>query len=343
MLYAVGLFFIGVIVLVLLSLYGNGVFTSTVVPVVVPSSKLMVTDSKQEKEKTSDHDARQWLREFFDTTLPAWNVPADHLLIGSAHCTDYRFIEAQFESLKAFVKTPFTYFVINDVKRDERPDRYQAILEACTKHDIKHITFHPGLHTDRTILLPETQLPGDTNASARASDVVQFMLHIFRTHKGYTLMLDSDCVVVNPLVPAQILSSDFTYAGPPQTRWSEKRQKHLDYVWIVVILFDMANFPNPELMNLDCGWIDGVRMDTGGMWNTYIEKTNNIPRALKEDYTDPIMQEIKEKYPRVECFENQFLHFHNGSQWENITDEQHAELVKGWLETVQKIVQLRKV
>jgi hypothetical protein len=285
--------------------------------------------------------AEMWLADFFADTLPEWKIPDNHLLIGSAHCTDARFVEAQFASIKAFVKNDFTYFVINDVKKKLRPDRYEAIVETCERNNIKHITFHPGLHDDRTILLPDTDQKVNDNASARASDVVQFMVEIFQTHNGYALMLDSDCVIINSFNPHQELSPNYSYAGPHQTKWCEKRQTWLDYVWIVVILFDMAAFPHPEFMNLDCGRIDEVQMDTGGMWNTYIQKTNNIPRYFREVWTNPHMQDIKRKFPRVECFENLFLHFHNGSQWEGITDADHHMLVGQWLETVKEIIQER--
>jgi hypothetical protein len=272
-------------------------------------------------------------------TMPIWNVPRDHLLIGSAHCTDFRFIEAQFQSLKAFVKVPFTYFVINDTKKYERMDRYEAIVNVCNKNNIKHIEFPQELHDHREVLFPNSNQNHDPNGpSVRASNVVQFMLQIFKMHQGYALMLDSDCVVINPLIPSSVLFPNFTYAGPPQTRWSEKRQKNLDYVWIVVILFDMLHFPAQHLMNLDCGFIDGVRMDTGGMWNNYIEETNNIPKYFIENNSQEEIAKIKVKFPRVECFDNLFLHFHNGSQWENISDQQHSQLVEGWLTALRELI-----
>ena len=325
---------------------------SILILILVPifTSKTVSTPSNAENfERPNTRDSlvgnpEQWLDSFLKDTVPSWNIPDTHLLVCSGHCTLPTFVEAQIESLAAFSKLPFTLVVVNDAPRD---DYRQMIENKCQEYsNVIHVHFPVSLHQNRILLFPDTQEPHIGEPSTRASDVVQFMLQILRKHNGYGLILDSDAALIGPFHPSDLLDNSgqekYSYAAPSQMRTTANGEI-IDYLWIVVMLFNMKTFLNPEYMNVDCGWIKNTRMDTGGFWYTYFEKTKrqNMPKYLDLNCTEPSFLEFKQKDPhfeKIECYNNRFMHFHNGSNWEATNEQAYLAQTQIWLDYIRSII-----
>lgn len=333
------LFFIGVILVLILTMYGHGLLNNFVpnVSVLTPKISLSVSTSP------SDRKEREWLHNLLNNTIPSLKIPQENLLIMSAHCAIDTYLHAQWESLQAFVKVPFTFIVLNDAKKVVRPDRYAAIERYCRDHNIIHIPIPQVMHDERTIVFPETVEPNCNLAPCRTAIGVQIMLEVFKQHSGYALVLDSDAAFINDFVPEQVLprNEPYTYMALDQSRES------IDYIWNAFIFFDMTRFPHPEWMNVDCGNVNGVSVDVGGHWNDYYRKTNrtSMPKPAIVGYTPmPEIDTFVSSNPdmcfnHVEFFAGCVLHAHNGGGWDPaFTEEKQIERAKIFHNFISKMI-----
>lgn len=341
---SIGLLVLGVVLTLVLALYGQGTFSNVESQAVViaplsssqPQALLHQVDSRfVASDLTVSHatsapdNAREWLDLLLHTTIPDMNIPSDHLLIMSAHCAIVTYLQAQWESLVKFVQVPFTFIVLNDTKKQERPDRYYAIEKYCRENRIRHIPIPQFVHDQRVVLFPDTEEPGCNFASCRASTGVQIMLEVFKLHAGYALVLDSDASLIRALSPETILPRDspYTYTAMNQSR--EGKTRTVDYIWIPFMLFDMTRFPHPEWMNVDCGRIDDVGVDTGGHWNDYLEKTKHtsLPKPVGDESSSwDVITQFKTNNPNMclqfsEFYAGCVFHAHNGSGWDPAFNE----------------------
>jgi len=326
------LILIGCVAIILSVCLSDRVVTTSSSKIAEPTTTLTLATSQSIQDRISglSLSPKQWL----DNLLRIqFNIPTNHILIGSGHCGEPLLLKAQYESIQHFCKFPFTFCVINDVKRHNFPDRYLEIETYCLTNNIIHIPFLEALHTQRDLLFPTTSEPTTNHPSTRTSDVVQTFLLIMQQHQGYALILDSDCVLGNFFQPEDILQNKYNYAAVRQSR------EHVTYIWNTVILFNMKIFPRPDLMTMDCGKVDGIPVDTGGQWHTYLQQTGNEPFWMRDLGGDAISKKFKETEPSataMESFENIFLHYHNGGQWDPKSPDEHRRRTQAWYNFVRE-------
>jgi hypothetical protein len=262
-------------------------------------------------------------------TIPEMNIPSEHVLIISAHCAILTFLEAQWESLTTFVQVPFTFIVFNDA-RPERPDRSDAIEKYCKDNHIIHIRIPQFMHDQRIVLFPDTCNQDPNNPSCRTATGLQIMMEIFKLHAGYAMVLDSDASLINTFSPTMILPREGPYTYLAVDQFGIGKTRPYRYIWNAFILFDMTRFPHREWMNMDCGYVDDVLVDTGGLWDTYFEKTHytSLPKPTPDESSscDGITHFKNDNrdmcFGTAEFYAGCVFHAHNGGSWNSEFDEE---------------------
>jgi hypothetical protein len=325
--------------------------------ITVAAKNAAIQSAKSSSSEPDEVNAKQWLSNFLARFK---DIPEDHTIIMSAHCSILSFLEAQHESIRAFCKVPYTYIVLNDANVSSRPEQHRAIHDYCKRNNIHHVPIPELMHRNRNVIFPDDgssiKNMDYSDPSYRASVGVQIMTHLFRTHNGYCLMLDSDSSFVNTFDPYVILpktlpetyGANSQHKGPPEHR--------ITYIWIPFVLFDMSRFPHPEWMNLDVGNVDGIQLDTGGKWCYYLNKmqaTENPPNPPYKEFTclygKNTNNEAVKKFivdnpdmhvETAEFYEGCLLHLHNGSGWNDFNRDIQKERAKRFLAFIRELIHM---
>jgi hypothetical protein len=124
--------------------------------------------------------------------------------------------------------------------------------------------------------------------------------------------LDFDCFAFRPFSFANWLEG-FAMGG--------KRSGH-NYFWPGLLALDLRHLPDPETLNFNCGEVDGVPVDVGGMILTYLEAHPELPlRAIKgEDImsAETALELFGEGYDPAWSswiLAGSWLHYANGTNW----------------------------
>jgi hypothetical protein len=243
------------------------------------------------------------------------------------------FIQIQYYTLKKYMKCEYEFIVFNDAK--SFPDYSNggditiknAIEETCKKLGIACINI-PNYHHIK-----------QKSASVRTADSMNFILKFQEKFPDKYLLLDSDMFLID--------NFDLTdYNNYDSAIVLQYRDNFKSYFWNGLYYFDFNKMKNKHLLNWDC--IRGS--DTGGMmykWllsqseNRYnIHNINHlssinwdestIPENLKDNSklihfikTDP--RNKNGKY-YCEIFDNKFLHYRAGGNWEKRNMNIHVAL-----------------
>jgi len=243
------------------------------------------------------------------------------------------FIQIQYYTLKKYMKCENEIIVFNDAK--SFPD-YSNGGDVTIKNIIEETCKKLGI---QCINIPNKQHIKQKDASARTADSMNFILKFQEKFPDKYLLLDSDMFLVD--------NFDLTdYENYDCAILLQDRDNFKSYFWNGLYYFDFNKMKNKQLLNWNC--IPGS--DTGGMmynWllsqrqyndNIYYIKhllsgnwdESDIPEKLKDNAklihfikTDP-----RNKNGKFYCeiYDNKFLHYRAGGNWEKRNMNIHAAL-----------------
>ena len=242
------------------------------------------------------------------------------------------FIQIQYYTLQKYVKCDYEFIVFNDSK--SFPDYSNggdininnSIQELCKKLNIQCINI-PNHHHIR-----------QQDASVRTADSMNFILEYQKRNPDKYLLIDSDMFLVDYFDLTDYENYDCAVVF--QSRFENK----IKYFWNGLYYFDINKMKNLQLLNWNCF----PSSDTGGMMQIWLltqENTNicninqlsslsydetQIPQNLQSNNnlihfikTDPRNQNGKFF---CEIYDNKFLHYRGGGNWEKINMNIHVGL-----------------
>lgn len=259
------------------------------------------------------------------------------------------FIEIQHYTLQKHMKCDYEFIVFNDAK--DFPDfsnggdvRIKGMIEStCNALNIKCIN------------IPNNQHIKQTRASVRCADSMNFILQFQKENPDKYLLIDSDMFLINDCDLSAY--KDYDCAIVLQSR--NNYQTH--YIWNGIYYFDFNKMKNIDLLNWNCA----PGLDVGGMMQQWLAvQTNDIPdvneirHSNKVFHQDDIyyikhlwscswdMSELPDNLknntklvefflsdPRninnkfyCEIYDNKFLHYRAGGNWENRGMNLHIQL-----------------
>lgn len=258
--------------------------------------------------------------------------------IYAPHINKPEFIRFQFASIKAHVLDDWEYIVVNDAINEpfiynflEKGMR-DTITATCKELGVQCLEFPQDLHTNRDKIFPNLQFFGD-NPSTRASDVYQWTLNQSLDFDGLVVILDGDMFFVSDVsLVAKMGSANLAYL--------KQVRQGIEYPWLNLVHFYPKMTPHIEDFSYDCGSVNGIALDSGGLCYHYLQanKENLSIRYLSltslypketHDYSkfleDPLLKDALLAYEDIpsnpeEFFEFEYLddcilHYGGGSNW----------------------------
>jgi len=251
------------------------------------------------------------------------------------------FIELQYYTLKKYMKCNYEFIVFNDAKdfpdysNGNNPRIKLDIINMCKKLNIPCINIPNNHHKNKTA------------AALRTADSINFILEFQKKYPDKYLLLDSDMFLIDNFD----LSDYENYECAIVLQSRNIKGFKIDYFWNGLYYFDFTKMQNLDILNWNC--LPGC--DVGGMTFKWLHnKTKNIPNTDEIRNTDNIFHNdgiyyikhlwsetwdetempeniknnekleafIKED-PRnkngkfyCEIYDNKFLHYRAGGNWE---------------------------
>lgn len=253
------------------------------------------------------------------------------------------FIEIQFHTLKKYMKCDYEYIIFNDAK--SFPDFTNGnnikikedIEEMCKKLNITCINIPNQYHINKT------------SASDRIADTMNFILTYQKLNPDKYLFLDSDMFLIDDFHLNDY--ENYSSAIVLQSRNNFK----MNYLWNGLYYFDFFKMKNINLLNWNCLAL----CDTGAMtYQWLLKQTRNIPNTDEIRFSnkkfhsdniyyikhlwsgswdeneipdnlknnDKLFKFLKEDPRNIdnkfycEIYDNKFLHYRAGSNWEKKKD-----------------------
>jgi hypothetical protein len=260
------------------------------------------------------------------------------------------FIEIQYHTLKKYMKNEYEFIVFNDAKNF--PDFTNGgdvtiktqIEDICKKLNIECIN------------IPNEQHKVNKIASSRTADSMNYMLQYKLNNPDKYLVIDSDMFLID----------DFNISDYEKYNISIVLQRRMNgnvnYIWNGLYYFNINKMDNKDLLN----WNLKPGCDTGGMMEEWLDKiTNkNYPDTDKIRWTDEkfhtdniyyikhlwscswdkkeipenlinnkslisfIQDDLRNQNGKYFCeiYDNKFLHYRAGGNWNNEGMELHKHL-----------------
>ena len=253
------------------------------------------------------------------------------LRIYAPHLNRPEFIRIQLASIQAHILDDWEYIVVNDAINEpyiynflEKGMR-DTLSETCKELGVQCLEFPQDLHMHRDILFPNLQFFGN-NPSTRASDVYQWTLNHSLDFDGLVVIMDGDMFFVKDVSLLQKMNTA-NLAFLPQCR------EGIEYPWLNLVSFYPKRTPNIRDFSYDCGSVNGVSLDSGGLSYYYLQnnKENLVLRYISQGRIACANQEpfIKEAFmkeyecippnldafPDFEYLDDCILHYGGGSNW----------------------------
>jgi hypothetical protein len=267
------------------------------------------------------------------------------------------FIEIQYYTLKKYMQCEYEFIVFNDAK--DFPDFTnnnnilikQEIINICNKLNIKLINIPNNHHIKKL------------EASERTADSMNFILTYQKLNPEKYLFLDSDMFLIDNFYPSDY--ENYDCAIVLQSRNNFK----MNYLWNGLYYFDFNKMKKINLLNWNCL----TNCDTGAMtFQWLISKTKNIPNTDEIRFSNKIFHKDNIYYikhlwscswdeneiplnlknneklfrflkedPRnyngkfyCEIYDNKFLHYRGGGNWEKKDMKLHVDLSEKLRETL---------
>jgi hypothetical protein len=267
------------------------------------------------------------------------------------------FIEIQYNTLKKYMKCEYEFIVFNDAK--SFPDYSngnniilkEEIIDMCNKLNIK------------CIYIPNEHHKEKVEASDRTADSMNFILTYQKLNPDKYLFLDSDMFLIDDFHLTKY--ENYHCAIVLQSRNNFK----MNYLWNGLYYFDFHNMTKINLLNWNClkmcdtgamtfQWLysqtknipntDEIRFTNKSfhkdniyfikhLWScswdeneipTNLKNNNKLFRFLKED-----PRNLNDKF-YCEIYDNKFLHYRAGGNWEKKDMKIHIALSEKLRETL---------
>jgi hypothetical protein len=258
------------------------------------------------------------------------------------------FIEIQNYTLKKYMKCDYEFIVFNDAKgfpdfsNGNNPRIKIIIEELCKKLDIKCIN------------IPNEQHINEESACIRCANSMNFILEYQKQNPDKYLVIDSDMFLIDYFYEDDY--KNFDCAIVLQSRMNNK----YNYFWNGLYYFDITKMDNLKMLNWNLN-----NYDVGGMMTYWLNnKTKNIPKTEEIRWTNnnynqdgiyyikhlwsctwdesEMPEKIKNNKKLVELikndirnskgkfyyeiYDNKFLHYRAGGNWERRDMKLHEYL-----------------
>jgi len=253
------------------------------------------------------------------------------------------FIEIQYWTFKRFIKGDYKYVVFNHAK--DWPDytnfgnanMANEIREMCLKYNIECID----------IPYQEYQKP---IASSFCYYAMNFITQNYiLIHNEPTLIIDSDMFLMSEFDVQKYM--DYDMAIVPQYRG------HVTYSWNGLCFLNTPKLQNKHLLNWEGGMIENQGCDVGGAMYYYFKNQplnlyiinhlqqnhwtidkfpSNLPKELIELFKNDIWN--RNGCICYEVYDNLFIHYGRGGNWNNEGYEQHKQRTIELYECVKRIM-----
>lgn len=225
------------------------------------------------------------------------------------------FIEKQLKSLKHFLKDDdYELIVINNGSTLELKGKIENI---SIKNNLTHFF---------------VEAPDHSNPTIACSRPINWSLKkfIIKEKNVISVILDSDMFLINHFSFNDYIKN-FEIAGVKQKR------QHINYIWNGIVIINNDKIKNINEINFDYGTIENVMTDVGGFTYYYFKNNNEckLKNIFHTSHIHPKNKNIKifksnilEKYNFDFCFElyeNSFLHYGRGSNWDKMPENFHQE------------------
>jgi glycosyltransferase involved in cell wall biosynthesis len=288
-------------------------------------------------------------------------ISYSHILIITHSYNRPDFIEVQYQTFRKFLMDEYEFVVFNDAPEDTMA---QAIETTCKNLNIQCIRIPQTIHTQP--YLPNPSHDNTNNPSKRAAHVVQYSLDVLGfDHTDLVVIIDSDMFLIDTLSFREYMA-DYSLAGIPQYR--DNGQFIVDYLWNGLVIFDMPTLPDKKEINFNCGYVEGVRTDTGGETHYYLKNHPHLPIkhidcnyvtdyscnrcAIKKrpcTHNSPMLKNLLlspaaiwliQKGPdRSEFYGNRkFFHYRSGTNWNNRSRRYHNKKTKIFETFIKKLL-----
>jgi hypothetical protein len=260
------------------------------------------------------------------------------------------FIEMQYITLKKYFIGEYEFIIFNDAKAF--PD-FTNDNDITIKNRIKEMCIKLGI---QCIDIPNDEHRTNTIASKRTADSMNFILDYQIKNPDKYLLLDSDMFLIDSFDYTKYI--DYDCAVALQTRKFAKNINYkktlninykktftIQYIWNGIYYFDIMKMDNKNLLN----WNMSLYCDTGGMMQYWLKEqmkknttyfinnlsslqwnASNLPENLKnkKDLIDFLNTDIRNKDNKYFCeiYDNVFLHYRAGGNWEKRGIDFHKNL-----------------
>lgn len=253
-------------------------------------------------------------------------------------------IEAQRRSLDKFCENKFRFIAVVDTPVAESPWNLwnkglrKAAIEKAREFCDHVILMPEELHNNRKVLFPNTKVNSAKYSNERAADTLQYAYNLEIVDSNDTcLILDSDMFPVREFNVQKDLNEK-SIRGVHQTRKAKFRSR-VNYLWNGILQLQPNLMEFGDQFSFDCGRINGAKVDTGGhthYWLKEISKLGlkstvgqidhypslNWDISLAKNYlSGPLLNFVLTDdrnsliSPYVEVYDEKFLHFRAGSNW----------------------------
>lgn len=214
------------------------------------------------------------------------------------------------------------------------------------------------IHKDRGILFPSTIEKSGKNANTRAADTLQYAwCQEIQNSKMPVFIIDNDMFPVRDFSVKEILA-DSVLAGVYSQSPSKDFSKIIPWIWAGLLFLDPLRMNHKELWSFDCGRVDGVPVDVSGQtyhwlhsalqegiepkWINHLSSLqwtiDDLPISLPEEIINFMQQDDRNVDNKFYCelYQETFLHFRAGSNWNRESAEKVRERNDKFLKAVLK-------
>jgi hypothetical protein len=259
------------------------------------------------------------------------------------------FIEIQYYTLKKYMKCDYEFIVFNDAKdfidftNGGDITIKTTITDICKKLNIQCININNHHHANTTNRLCQ-------EPSYRTADSMNVILEYQKQHPDYYLLLDSDMFLIDDYNIDDYKKYDCSIVL--QHRKDIDKTTDIYYIWNGLYYFNI-NKLDTSLMN----WGLTYTTDTGGRMSTWLKSLTQL-NTLTPSFNDkvhfikylksgewnmtdmPANLKVNERLVRFlhndirnkngqffcELYDNKFLHYRAGGNWEKRTFKLHVDL-----------------
>lgn len=255
--------------------------------------------------------------------------------------TSPELLRVQADALHEYLP-PHRLYVVNDAYEAQHfsnhwtHDMPDAIQNACQEVGAVHWRFPDRWHFCRWMVFPGTEysppaeFQENPNANTRCADATQYGIdRLLKLSSDPILLLDADMIPYRPFDVEALL------AEHPIWRVSQSRPNQVEYAWNGLFMVDPRRVNRLDLLNFDCGTVNGERVDVGGQLHWWLlenqglvgdfghfhsadhwaEMQDGLPRPLYEFMMWSLDHRINE-LSVPETYADSFAHLRAGGNWE---------------------------